>query len=798
MGLRAAFAGLVLALAACAPVPEGITEQPLPPMGRFLSPQEGFWRNAEALDARPPEKLQLKGLSETVQVAWDESGIPHLFARNDADLYRAQGYVVAMLRLWQMDFIALAAAGRVSEVVGERALAFDMGQRRKGMGIGAEASCAALLADSLMAPLLEAYADGVEQYVAGLGYRDLPMEYKLLGHHPGRWSPLRSALIQQYMVDNLSGWVRDLEDTHAMALLGPELFALLWPERPPGLEPTVPTDSLWHFVPDTLARPAAYDPVAVLQLPGMRSDPANGSNNWAVHGSRTANGHPLLANDTHLGLNFPPIWIPIQLATPDHRVFGFTLPGACGLVIGHNDHAAWGVTNAPRDTRDHYRITWKDDRRMAYLHDGEWHPVELRVEKYKVRGAPLVTDTMRITLHGPVLEDDLLAEDAPPGQLALCWLGHRPSMTQKALYLMNRVKDHADYVEALRHFDAPAQNWVFASVQGRIAMRVQGRFPHKWPGQGRFILDGAEPLHLWQGWIPFAHTATQVDPERGFVSSANQHSVDEHYPYWFFNGHLEYYRNRSINRALAAGEGFTVEDMMALQQDGHDLKAEEGLAALLPLVVADALDADGRRMYAELQAWDHQARHDREEEALFQLWSEGVNEGLWASLQEHAVPLGMPTPYNTFRILGDSALRHTVGEALGVDVQAVVQQAFAAVVERRRTDGPLLWRTVNNARVLHLARIPALSREELPVHGSGTAINAQRGNHGPSQRFVVELSDPPRSWFQLPGGLSGNPGSPRYDDLLPEWYAGTYREARFLRSAREGADAGMPMTTFSP
>jgi penicillin amidase len=666
------------------------------------------------------------------------------------------------------------------------------------MLLGAETSNELLSADSVMGPLLRAYADGVDQYITGLRYRDLPVEYKLLGYRPERWSTLRSALIQQYMVQNLSGWDRDVEDTHARAVLGEALHEILFPTRPPGVVPTVPTDTPWPFEAEVPPVPPSYDPVAGLAVDAHRSDPRNGSNNWAVHGSRTANGYPLLANDTHLGLNFPSIWIPLQLTTPAHRVFGFTLPGACGLVIGHNEHVAFGVTNAPRDTRDWYRITWKDDKRRAYLHNGEWLPVQYRVEAFRVRGGRTLMDTIRMTIHGPVMFDEHYGEVPEQAHLALRWLGHEPSMTQKALYLMNRVKDHAGYVEALRYFDAPAQNWVFASVGGQVAMRVQGRFPIKWPGQGRFVLDGADPAHLWQGYIPHEHTATQVDPARGYVSSANQHSVDEEYPYWFYHAHMEYYRNRSVNAVLDEDLVFTVEDMMRMQHQSFDRKAAEGLEALLPLLDTEGLDSLERATLGMLHGWDRQARHDREEAAIFHIWSTGVSTALWAPLQLHPLPLGEPTAYNTIRILSDSLLLATVETALEVDAREIVLGAFKAAVQQRRESGQLLWREVNNARVEHLARLVPFGQYQLPVHGSGTAINAQKGNHGPSQRIVVELSDPPRSWYQLPGGINGNPGSPRYDDLLPEWHTDTYRETRFLRSAREGVDLGFPSTTLMP
>lgn len=775
-----------------------IGDSPVPPLGRFLSPQEGFWCNAEPLGHVPLAQVRIKGLSAAVEVVWDEQGVPHIFAANDSDLYRAQGYVAAQLRLWQLDFIARAAMGRISEVIGAQALDFDRAQRRKGMGIGVEATTQVLLSDPVMAPLVNAYSDGVNQYIGTLDYRDLPIEYKLLSYRPEAWTPARSACIQQYMVENLSGWDRDVEDTHSYTMLGAAMHELLFPVRPPGVVPTVPTDSLWPFTPVPVNMPDAYQPGTGFATDEHRSDPTNGSNNWAVHGSRTRSGDALLANDTHLSLNFPSIWIPMQLSTPQNRVFGFALPGACGIVMGHNEHAAFGVTNAPRDTRDWYRITWQDDSHRAYKHGDAWLPAEQRVEHFRVRDGKEFTDTVRITIHGPVMFDEHYGAVDEKKHLALRWMGHEASMTQKALYLMNHVKNHADHLEALRYFSAPAQNWVFASTEGDISMRVQGTFPNKWKDQGRYVLDGADPAQLWQGFIPFEHNAMQKNPARGFVSSANQHSVDEAYPYWFYNGHLEYYRNRSVNNALAEAKAFTVEDMQRLQHSAHDIRAVEGLAAMVPLLDSTRMDDAERNTLAELMRWNGNAQHDREEAALFQMWFDTLRAAYWAPLQKHELPLGEPTPYNTIRILADEALRSRVDSVLGTDAATLVQSAFTAMVMARTADGPLLWGTMNNARVTHLARLPAFSKEMIPVDGCGTAINAQRGNHGPSQRLVVELSSPPVAWYQLPGGVSGDPGSQHYDDLLGAWNTLTYTPVLFLRSSREGTDLGLRTTTLIP
>ena len=314
-----------------------------PPLGKFLNPYEGFWQNAENTAFPYPENINLPGLKAPVTVHHDSLGVPHIFAQNRHDLFMAQGYIIAQMRLWQMEFQTHAAAGRVSEIIGPAAINFDRMQRRKGMVLGAQKSMDAMFMVPETEEAIMAYAEGVNAYIESLSYADLPIEYKILDYEPEPWNPLKTALILQYMIDNLTGYDEDLQNTNAVQLFGAKMFKALYPERVGEISPVVPTgyDNGWDFEPlepDTSTYMNAISELTETILP--MPDPDNGSNNWAVSGSKTASGKPILANDTHLNLNLPSLWIMLQLHAPDYNVYGFTFTGAPGITIGHNENNA--------------------------------------------------------------------------------------------------------------------------------------------------------------------------------------------------------------------------------------------------------------------------------------------------------------------------------------------------------------------------------------------------------------------------------------------------------------------------
>jgi penicillin G amidase len=389
------------------------TSQPIgstriPPLGKFLDPFQGFWQNIESKTYSQAGELSMNGLQEPVTVYFDSLQIPHIFANNDEDLYLAQGYVTAMHRLWQMEFQTHAAAGRVSEIIGAGAngvfLNYDRGQRRLGMVYAAQHALAAMEADPISNVSVEHYTQGVNQFINALSYKSLPFEYKLMDYKPEPWTKLKCALLLRSMAQTLNMGDNDIEMTNALALFGKEAVDLLYPDRELGGDPIVDKAGQWNFKPITLESAPAVLPAETIALnykiPG--SDPTTGSNNWAVGGSKTDSGAPLLCSDPHLNLTLPSIWYAIQLSTPTMNTMGVSLPGAPHIIIGFNDSISWAVTNAQRDLVDWYSIQFKDASKNEYLLDGKWVKSNKVAEIFAVRGQSVFADTIVYTHWGPV------------------------------------------------------------------------------------------------------------------------------------------------------------------------------------------------------------------------------------------------------------------------------------------------------------------------------------------------------------------------------------------------------------
>ncbi len=779
---------------------------PLPPLGYFLDPFHGFWQNAQGDEVGIENSLELPNLRAPVTVHYDSLLIPHIFAQNDADLYRAQGYVQASLRYWQMDFVARVAAGRLSEVVGARAREFDRGQRRKGLMFAAEKALRLMEEDPVANAVLEAYTDGANSYVNNLRYEDWPLECKLLDYAPEPWTPLKTSLLLKYMADDLSGFDEDLENTNALLLWGKERFDFLYPQYYPDTEPVISADHVWDFEPIVLDTPSvsfADNQLTTQVLP--KPDPDNGSNNWAVSGSKTKSGNPILANDPHLGLNLPSIWFVVQLHTPELNVLGATLPGSPGVIIGANDSIAWGVTNATRDVRDWYKITFNDAQRNEYRFDGRSLKAQPRVEAIQIRGEETFYDTVVYTHYGPVVYDRSFPADSienPERNYAMKWPAHDPSMEMMTFYYLNRASDYEAYRQALRYYATPAQNFVFASVQGNIALSVQGKFPAKWPEQGQFLMDGSQPEQEWQGYIPFEHNAYERNPPRGFVSSANQIPVNPQYPYFFYDKKYEHFRNRRINERLSALKRITPEDMMALQADNYNQKAADVLPLMLDSLDDSQLRGESEELYKLLRDWDFRNERNRRAPTVFSIWWNQLKEALWDEMEGTSVALTTPTDAATIHYLKNypqdsmvdrqsTTYRETVTDLLNESF-AITEQLLRAW--SAENDAQYTWGNYKATSIQHMMRLAPLGVYDVPIGGGRGIVNATSERHGPSWRMVVELSDPVKIWGVYPGGQSGNPGSAYYDDQVAAWAAGKHYLLRKMAGPEENANLLLTQT----
>ncbi|MBS1743684.1 MAG: penicillin acylase family protein [Bacteroidetes bacterium] len=759
-----------------------------PAFGKFLSPQHGFWQNAEADDADFSADLHFPQLSGKVEVYLDKRLVPHVFAENENDVYFVQGYLHAKFRLWQMELQTLAAAGRASEIVGDIALNHDREFRRLGMVYGAENSLKQMEANETVKNECDAYTAGVNAYIDQLPDCKLPIEYKLLGYKPEHWSNLKTALFLKYMSYDLAAHENDFEMTNAQAFFNPADFKLLFPSIQDSLDPIIPKGTAYSKPKIPLNIPATADSLyfkkdTVTAIPVSKPNKANGSNNWAVSASKTKNGAPILCNDPHLGLNLPSLWIEMQLSTPTFNAYGASFPGAPSIIIGYNDDCAFGFTNGGRDVRDYFEITFKDDTRQEYWFNNEWKKTDFRIETIKVKGKPDVLDTVAYTIFGPVMYDKSFGGKRISSQknYAVKWTAHAESNELLMFNMLNHAHNYNDYQQAVQNLHTPGQNCIFACKNGDIAIRTQGEFPAKWNGQGDFIMPGTDSSYMWQYMIPMDETPFQYNPERGFVSSANQRPADSAYPYYLGRDYPSP-RGFYINRKLASMNNITPQDMEDLQTNNYNVFGEMAAPVLIKNINIQALNADEKSFYDLLKDWNFYNEKDSKAATVFVVTWQHFLDTVYADEYKNA-PQPIAYPMNSTlleAVLKDTAYKFLddINTATKESLADMATIAFKTAVKElviARAEGKLEWSKYKDTHVNHLLKkIAPFNREHLDIGGGTNVINATTSDHGPSWRMVVSLTEKTEAYGVYPGGQSGNPGSKYYDNFINDWVQGKY------------------------
>jgi len=755
----------------------------IPAVGKLLNPVSGLWAGQADESSKFASEIESDQLKGPVEIVYDQRLIPHIFAKNEHDLFFAQGYVTASNRLWQMEFQTHAAAGRLTEILGagagNRILNYDQRQRRYGMLLAAERSDELAKKYPDYYKVLQAYANGVNAYIETLSSRELPAEYKLIGYKPEKWTPLKTALLMKMMTKTLAFSDDDLESSNTLDWMGKELFDKIYKVRHPKAKPMMDERADWGFK-SNLSFDDGKNLPAGFKGEGLpKQNRALGSNNWAVSGKKTKNGHAILANDPHLGLGLPSIWYEIHLNCPGINAYGVSLPGSPAVILGFNDNMAWGSTNMGRDVKDWYKITWQDDSHQAYLFDGSYRKVEHRVEAFTLKNGDVVYDTIPMTVHGPVHSTN--NTKSAYNNMALKWLAHEPSNDGLTFYLFNKAKNTAQYKEALKHFDTPAQNLIFATTAGDIGITSQGKFPIR-PGEfGRFALDGSTSSTLWSGYIPKDQNPQEINPQRGFVFSANQEPTELDYPYDYY-GYFSVYRARILHEQLVKMDGITVDDMKALQQNSFSYKTADAAETLIALLDENELSKDEKEALSALKGWDHNHTWDNKVAPLIHEWSTKFYEAVWDEIQaerkETKKPLLWPESWHTYE-LAKADPTNVFFDDLSTDekedARAISLRTFKeAFVVFEANDEP--WFEYRNTTLTHLAEIPGMSRSDIQSNGEKNALNAMGDDWGPSWRLVAEMSTPIKAWGVYPGGQSGDSGSEHYDDFIEPWAKGKYFE----------------------
>ena len=761
-----------------------------------------YWRVHVCLP-RLDGTLRIEGLQGKVEVLRDAHGVPHIRASSLEDLMFAQGYVTAQDRLWQMDLSRRIAQGRLSELFGSRTLHSDIENRTLGMEQAAERGVNEL--DPEERKLLLDYARGVNAFIQTHQNR-LPVEFLLLRYHPTPWQASNSLEVALNMARLLNtSWPDDLMRERVRAKLGStQLDSELFPASSPldhpvaQMSPSAPakpgpvhsqssaqTDdqpNLQEFPSANLAWDtkglAGLDPM-LQALESPSSYTGVGSNNWVVSGAHTRSGKPLLANDPHLPFGVPSVWYMVQLEAPGIDVTGVSLPGLPMVIIGHNRHIAWGVTNTGPDVQDLYEETFNPKDPHEYLDDGKWVEASERTERIKVRDKLDQILQVESTRHGPIISH------ADNRNLALAWTALLPRALQFPFLKIDEAKNWQEFTDALRSFAGPMQNFVYADTQGNIGFYAAGWVPIRETGDGSVPVPGSSDGYEWSGVVPFQDLPHAYNPASGILATANSRVVPEDYPYFITSMWGAPYRTARIYQLLESGKLLTVADMLKIQMDIHPLD-DEWLQKHLITAAKEYPPQAPEVQFAmgKLRSWDEEATASSTATLVCELtWQALLDQilepRLGKDLAGYRCPMSRVFLQNTIDNNMDQWLPpadRDFNQTLMKSLQAAVRQI------------PKFMDTGNHSAWKWGKTIPLTFHHPLggaswllgwlmnvgPYPQSGTASTIKRATDGvgPSMRMVVDLADLDDSVQNITLGESGQVFSPYYKDQFEAWYHG--------------------------
>lgn len=767
-----------------------------PPLGKFLSPYEGAFQICFQ-DFQTPGKYNLQGQDGSISIELDQDLIPHIEAQSIPDAFLAQGFITAQHRLWQMDFQNLAAAGRLSEVIGEKTLEMDKFQRRFGIAEAATNSGREMMKNPETRMAIEAYAQGVNQAIASWPKRRLPLEFKVLDYKPQTWKPTDPAFLLKRMAFVLAGNSEDKTMNLILERFGKSVCDQLFPAHLPGDVPIIAPGTPWNFRPMPLPKiplslgwtDTTDSSIPENVGPKLEDDNAVGSNNWAVSGSKTKSGFPMLANDPHLSLKLPSTWYIAEIQAPGYHCMGAALPGAPGIISGFNEQFAWGVTNGYPDVADWLRVEFKDQSRKHYWAEGKWMPTRIKIEKLKLRNGDVVNDTVYWTHLGPVVyrKGEKPFQDNIPQGHALRWVAHDAGNELLAFLRLNQTKSVEQMPWALKTYMCPAQNFVGADQKGNIAMFAQhGKIPLRWKDQGKFLLLATDSEHVWKSYLPKNHLPMEINPARGFVSSANQVPADTTYPYYLNWNYYALERGKRINQMLDSGRNFTLPKMSLVQNDNLNLWAQKTLPAMLAVVKGKSGKANW--MVDLLRKWNYQNDAREAGPTLFEAWWEAFLHLAWGD--NFGNGMRYPDKHITWQIFleKDNSDWFDISKTKELEtgsflISKALQNASDSLIKKL---GPYMadpiayqWGIFKATQIGHLGMMGGLGTSVLFTGGGKGIVNATSGNHGQSWKMLVELGPKPKALGIYPGGQSGNPSTVFYDHFVEGWRLGQHKNLRF-------------------
>jgi penicillin amidase len=777
--------------------------------------------------------LHLQGLHKPVEIIIDCYGVPHIYAENEDDLYFAQGYVHAQERLWQMELNRRLGSGRLSEIFGKDALEVDLFTRRLGMHRAAAAEAGRLAEHSKC--ILNAYARGVNAFIEH-NSNNLPIEFMLLRFKPGPWQITDSIQWTKMMGWDLgSNWETEIIRAAIVARLGVERATKLEAGYDPSHPLIIPPGVEYQGI-----NPGMLEEYAILkQLSGFGMMGA--SNNWVVDGTMTATGSPMLCNDPHLGQTAPSIWYECHLVAGDIDVTGASFPGTPGIVIGHNQHIAWGITNAISDIEDLYIEKFNPQNPYQYEYQGKWEDAQVIREEIKVKDSKVrVIQEVLITRHGPILTSmpqtsngSLAEQDGTSDgtiELALRWTGLEQCNIISAVQKMNRASNWEEFCDALRDWDVPPQNIIYADKEGNIGYIMAGAIPVRAKGQGLLPSPGWTGEYEWTGYIPFEELPQIYNPEQHFIVTANNRVVNDDYPYYITNEWLNGYRAQRIRDLLtgkAPSEKLTLSDMARIQADQYALPAVEIVPHILKISTDGPIEEAAQDI---LRSWDYVLAPASAGAAIYATCLHKLERIVFAvllgddetllngylgvgstllSLTNNHFSRSKPLLIRLLNAHDDTWFANSIIPNGPKSWDAALASALHAAIEELRAklgDDISRWKygaihtmTYNHALGFVKPLDKLFNRGPFPVGGDTDTVNmgATTPNQPevvitvPSYRQIVNLADLKASLSGHSPGQSGHPASKHYADFIKPWLSIQHHPMLFERNMIEARAEGI-------
>ncbi|MGB7924305.1 MAG: penicillin acylase family protein [Pyrinomonadaceae bacterium] len=762
--------------------------------------------------------LRLAGLRESVTVRRDERGIPYIEAANETDIYFAQGYVTASDRLWQMDLLRRSARGELAEIFGKSVLDEDKRHRIYGFAKVAEAEVAGASVQARV--ILEAYARGVNAFIASRDAKSWPLEFLVLQYTPRPWTPADSLLVIKMFAEALNTtWDTDIMRAALAGLPAAKRDALL-PETSPLDVLVVGRDRAKRKGATAGPRPRpstvqASDAATLralaeikettarsLERIGLYAERLAASNNWVVSGARTASGKPLLANDPHLPSSAPSIWHMAHLSAPGLRVAGVTAPGLPGITIGHNASIAWGFTNVGPDVQDLYIEKFDTANPRRYMTPAGWREAEVRREEIKVRKSFISPETETVMLDVTVTRNGPIIFEKQGVRYALRWTALDPKLNEaEGFQGLNLARNWQEFRAAVSRYTGPMQNMVYADTDGHIGYYAAGRVPLRKSGDGSLPYDGGGDAGEWTGYIPLDKLPHLFDPPSGIIVTANQRIVGNDYPYHLTHEWAAPYRARRIHDLLQAKQKLTAEDFRAIQGDtysipGHLFAREAVKTARAGAAISG--DDKWRETLRLLEEWDGHVKASSRAAALAATMRTAFSRRIFEAAL--GADLAKEYDWSNDDTLIDRIITERPREWLPKEFKDYAELLRACHTEARSTlterlgadETQWTWGGFTQARFPHpLAGAPLIGERFLippfPQNGSGgNTVTVNVGRHV-SMRLIADTKDWDKTQQGIAPGQSGDPSSPHWKDQLDDWRAVTPRAFPFTSAAVESA-----------